>query len=142
MPFTIDTSTEHGAKVANQVVERKLAWLTTVAADGTPQPNPVWFIWDNGSFIIFSRPNQAKLKNIALRPRISLNFEATEDEEQITIFTGSAEIIDRATVPQTLFDAYAEKYAQGMINIELPREQYEAAYTSVIRFTPEKLRGW
>jgi len=29
-----------------------------------------------------------------------------------------------------------------MVNIGLTREQYEAEYTAVIRFTPEKLRGW
>jgi predicted pyridoxine 5'-phosphate oxidase superfamily flavin-nucleotide-binding protein len=41
--FTIDTSTEFGAKVVQRIEEQKLAWLTTVSADGTPQPNPVRF---------------------------------------------------------------------------------------------------
>jgi PPOX class probable F420-dependent enzyme len=140
--FNIDTSTEFGAKTARRVVEDKLAWLTTVDSTGTPQPNPVWFLWDDGSFIIFSKPNQAKLKNIARSERVSFNFEATEDEEQITIFTGKAEHVDRATIAQELLDRYAEKYRQGMININLPLPEYEAAYTEIIRFTPEKLRGW
>ena len=142
MSFKIDASTEFGAKAIARITEQKLAWLTTIDSKGTPQPNPVWFIWDDGSIIMFSKPDQAKLKNIARSGRVSFNLDATEDEEQITIFTGQAEIIDRATVPQELFDRYAEKYAQGMIHIELPRPQYEAAYTQVIRFTPEKLRGW
>ena len=142
MGFAIDASTEFGAKTARRVVEEKLAWLTTVDRSGTPQPNPVWFLWDNGSFIIFSKPNQAKLANIARTGRVSLNFEATPDEEQITIFTGHAEIVERSTISRGILDRYAEKYAQGMININLPREQYEAAYTEVIRVTPEKLRGW
>ena len=142
MSFKIDTSTEFGAKVVNRIGAQKLAWLTTVDSKGTPQPNPVWFIWDDGSIVMFSRPDQAKLKNIARSGRVSFNLEATEDEEQITIFTGHAEIVDRATIPQELLDRYAEKYAQGMINIELPRDKYEAAYTEIIRITPEKLRGW
>jgi PPOX class probable F420-dependent enzyme len=140
--FEFDTETEFGAKTARRVVEDKLAWLTTVDSRGTPQPNPVWFLWDDGSFLIFSRPNQAKLANIARSSRVSFNFEATEDEEQITIFTGTAELIDRASISQEIFDRYAKKYAQGMININLPRPEYEAAYTEVIRFTPEKVRGW
>jgi predicted pyridoxine 5'-phosphate oxidase superfamily flavin-nucleotide-binding protein len=41
--FTIDTTTEFGAKVEQRIEEQKLAWLTTVASDGTPQPNPVRF---------------------------------------------------------------------------------------------------
>jgi len=142
MGFTIDTSTEFGAKTARRVVEEKLAWLTTVDRNGTPQPNPVWFLWDGGSFVVFSQPNQAKLANIARTGQVSFNFEATEDEEQVTIFTGRAELVDRATIGQELLDRYAAKYAEGMERIELPREQYEAAYTAVIRITPDKLRGW
>jgi len=142
MGFAIDTSTEFGAKTARRVVEEKLAWLTTVDRGGTPQPNPVWFLWDGGAFVVFSKPNQAKLANIARSDRVSFNFEATEDEEQVAVFTGRAEIVDRATIGQELLDRYAEKYAEGMERIELPREKYEAAYTAVIRFTPEKVRGW
>ena len=142
MGLRIDTSTEFGAKTARRVAEEKLAWLTTVDSKGTPQPNPVWFLWDNGTFIMFSQPNQAKLANIRRSGRVALNLEATEDEEQISIFTGHAELVDRSTLSPELLDRYAEKYRQGMINIQLPREEYERQYTAVIRFTPEKLRGW
>ena len=140
--FEIDASTQFGAEVVKRIEQQKLAWLTTVDSTGIPQPNPVWFIWDDGSFIIFSRPNQAKLANIARSARVSLNLEATEDEEQITIFTGHAEIVDRESIPREIFDRYAAKYAQGMINIKLPRAEYEQTYTVPIRVTPEKLRGW
>jgi PPOX class probable F420-dependent enzyme len=140
--FTIDTSTEFGAKVPQRLEEQKLAWLTTVAADGTPQPNPVWYIWDDGSVLIFSKPNQAKLNNIRRSGRVSLNLEATADEEQITIFTGHAEIINYGSVPQEMLDHYASRYAEGMVRIKMTREEYEAAYSVAIRFTPEKLRGW
>lgn len=43
MGLTIDPTSELGAKVAARLEEQTLAWLTTVSADGTPQPNPVWF---------------------------------------------------------------------------------------------------
>lgn len=142
MSFTMDTTTEFGAKVVQRIETQKLAWLTTVASDGTPQPNPVWFLWTGDAFLIFSKPNQAKLKNIARSPRVSLNLEATEDEEQITIFTGAAELVDRTTIPQETFDRYAAKYSEGMRNIQMTRAEYEATYTAVIRFTPEKVRGW
>lgn len=142
MGFTIDTSTEFGAKSASRVNEERLAWLTTVDSMGTPQPNPVWFLWDDDHFVIFSRPNQAKLANIARSGRVSLNFEATADEEQVTVFTGRAEIVDRATISQEILDRYAEKYAQGFVNIGMTRVEYEAAYTIPIRFVPEKVRGW
>ena len=104
--------------------------------------NPVWFLRDGDVFLIFSKPGQAKLANIARHPRVSLNLEATPDQEQITIFTGRAEVVDRETIDEELLDRYAARYAQGMVGIGMNREQYESAYTTVIRFTPEKLRGW
>jgi PPOX class probable F420-dependent enzyme len=140
--FKIDTSTEFGHNVVKRLEEQKLAWLTTVDSAGTPQPNPVWFIWDDGVIYIFSRPNQAKLANIRRSGRISVNLEATADEEHVTIFTGQAEIIDRADLPDGILDRYAERYVEGMAGIKMTRAEYEAAYAIPIRFTPEKLRGW
>ena len=141
MGFTIDTSTEFGAKVAQRIEDQKLAWLTTISADGTPQPNPVWFIWNDGAFIIFSQPNQAKLSNIRRTGRVSFNLESI-DEETITIFTGRAEIVPYESIPQTLLERYAQRYAEGLKNLKMTRAEYEAAYTVPIRFTPERLRGW
>ena len=142
MTFTIDTTTEFGAKVVHRIEQETLAWLTTVSSDGTPQPNPVWFMWNDGIFLIFSKPGQAKLANIARHPRVSLNLEATEDQEQITVFTGSAEVARADSVGQDLLDRYAARYADRLPVIGMTREQYEAAYTAVVRFTPDKLRGW
>ena len=142
MAFKIDTSTAFGAAVRDRLQEQKLAWLTTVDSAGTPQPNPVWFIWDDGTIIVFSQPKQAKLANIRRNGRVALNLEATADEEQVTIFTGQAEILDQADVSQDIYDRYAERYADGMQGIKMTRAEYEAAYTVPIRITPEKLRGW
>lgn len=82
------------------------------------------------------------MNNIRRSGRVSLNLEATADEEQITIFTGHAEIIDYGSVPQEMLDRYANRYAEGMVGIKMTRKEYEAAYSVAIRFTPEKLRGW
>jgi PPOX class probable F420-dependent enzyme len=103
--------------------------------------NHVWFIWDDGSFVIFSQPNQAKLNNIRRTGRVSFNLESI-DEETITIFTGHAEIVPHESIPQSLLDRYAQRYAEGLKNLKMTREEYEAAYTAPIRFTPEKVRGW
>jgi PPOX class probable F420-dependent enzyme len=133
---------EFGATARRRLEQNKLAWLTTVSSDGTPQPNPVWFIVDDDVIIIFSKPNQAKLKNVARHPQVAFNLEATETEEEITIITGTAEVTDKTVVTADLLDRYAAKYEQGMVGIKMTREEYEAAYTNVIRLTPAKVRGW
>jgi hypothetical protein len=38
-------------RVAQRLREDAVIWLTTVAANGTPQPNPVWFLWDGHSVL-------------------------------------------------------------------------------------------
>jgi PPOX class probable F420-dependent enzyme len=139
--FAIDTSTEFGAKVQQRLEDQLLAWLTTVSSDGTPQPNPVWFIWNHGAFVIFSQPNQTKLANIRRSGRVSFNLESI-DEETITIFTGHAEVVPYESISRELLDRYAERYADGLKNLNMTRTEYEASYTVPIRFTPEKLRGW
>jgi PPOX class probable F420-dependent enzyme len=133
---------EFGATARVRLEQHKLAWLTTISSDGTPQPNPVWFIVDGEAIVIFSKPNQAKLKNIARHPKVAFNLEATETEEEITILTGTAEVGDTSMLSPELLDRYAVKYEQGMKGINMTREEYEAAYTSIIRFTPAKVRGW
>ena len=40
--MVIDPATAKGAKVAARLRDELVAWLVTVAADGTPVPTPVW----------------------------------------------------------------------------------------------------
>lgn len=37
----------------------------------------MWFLWDGDSFLIHSRPNTRKLKNIAENPKINLNLNSS-----------------------------------------------------------------
>jgi len=53
----IDLSTDFGARVARRLDDEIMIWLTTVRADGTPQPSPVWFLWIDQSILIYSQPN-------------------------------------------------------------------------------------
>ena len=42
----IDLTTQFGRKVKQHLRKEYVVWLTTVGADLSPQPRPVWFIWD------------------------------------------------------------------------------------------------
>ena len=46
MPSKIDTTTDFGAHVAKHLADDQVVWLTTVRANGIPEPSPVWFLWD------------------------------------------------------------------------------------------------
>ena len=42
----IDSSTEFGKRVEQRLRDEQIGWIVTVGTDGTPQPSPVWFLWD------------------------------------------------------------------------------------------------
>ncbi|MFN8566899.1 MAG: pyridoxamine 5'-phosphate oxidase family protein [Kouleothrix sp.] len=65
----IDANSEFGAQVARRLASEPIIWLTTVGADLTPQPVPVWFWWDGQTAPIYSKPGTPKLRNIARSPR-------------------------------------------------------------------------
>ena len=44
-----DPGTEFGARVARRLHEDAIAWLTLTDQAGTPQPAPVWFLWDDSA---------------------------------------------------------------------------------------------
>ena len=46
----IDFTSEFGRIVKRHIDEDYFIWLTTVDTNLSPQPRPVWFIWDNDFF--------------------------------------------------------------------------------------------
>jgi PPOX class probable F420-dependent enzyme len=141
MPFTIDTSTDFGKKVERRLREDTLAWITTVSADGTPQPNPVWFLWKNGMILVRSWPDAVKLRHIERRPRVGFNLEGGADGEDIVVLTGSASVSFEPLASATV-QAYFAKYHEEIVALGMSDEEHLAELSVTIRITPEKLRGW
>lgn len=48
------------------------AKLATVKKSGAPHVTPIWYMFDDGQFIVNSRDDRLKLKNIASEPRVAL----------------------------------------------------------------------
>ena len=65
----LDFSTDLGRRIARQLESERVIWLTTVGSDNTPQPRPVWFVWDGTSLLVYSQPE---------RIRFSTSLEAQE----------------------------------------------------------------
>ena len=139
--MAIDLSSDLGTRVTKRLQDEGIVWLTTTGADGTPQPNPVWFLWNGESVLIFSEPNQAKLANIRRNPRVSLNFNSDTYGGQIAIITGPA-VVDPAGPSETEVAAYGAKYDDGIKSIGLTLQTFLEKYSTPIRITPEKLRGF
>lgn len=136
----IDTASDFGKRAARRFRDEMIYWLVTVDAAGTPQPSPVWALWDGATFLIYSQPDTPKLGNIPARPRVALHLDGDGKGGDIVVVTGDARI-DREAPPADKVPAYVAKYREGMKRIGMTPESFARAYSVAVRVTPRKLRG-
>jgi PPOX class probable F420-dependent enzyme len=137
----VDASTEFGQRVERRLREEKLAWLTTVDRTGTPQPVPVWFLWDGGvGIVVYSRPDTPKLRAIERNPRVSLNLDGNGSGGDIVVALGEAAVSD-GDPPAHEVPAYVEKYAPLIARNGWTPESFAADYSVPIRIAVRRVRG-
>ena len=136
----IDTGSEFGGRVARRLRDELIYWLVTVGPDGTPQPSPVWALWDGETFLIYSRPDTPKLRNVASRPRVALHLDGDGRGGDIAVVTGDARIESNAP-PADRVPEYITKYREGLRGIGMTPESFARAYSVAFRVTPTHLRG-
>jgi PPOX class probable F420-dependent enzyme len=138
----IDFTSDFGRAVQQHLAEQYVIWLTTVDSKLTPQPRPVWFIWEDDSFLIFSQPHAQKVKHIQRHPRVALHFNTDETgDKQVIVFTGEA-AIDTKSSPAHAVPAYLKKYRDGIAALEMTPEEFSREYSIAIKISPTEVRGW
>ncbi len=137
-----DERSEFGQRVRRRLREEHVGWLTTVGGDGTPQPNPVWFWWDEArSLLIYNRADAQRLPHIAVRPRVSLHLNSNTQGDDIVVLVGAAE--RRAdTQPPHEHGGYRAKYESGMVRVSGSAAAFGTAYPVPIAVQIERVRGF
>ena len=137
-----DPSTPFGARTRARLRDDTLIWLTTVGDDGTPQPNPVWFLWDGETFLVYNRPDAQRLRHVRTRPRVSFNFNGNGQGGDILVVTGDAELTQGEPLPHEVPE-YVAKYGERMKAISGGTlEGFSHAYPVPLRVRPTKVRGF
>ncbi len=136
----IDVQDEKGARVAQRLRTSRVAWLTTVAPDGTPQTSPVWFVWDGEGILIYSLES-ARVRNLAEHGRVSLNLDGNGMGGDIVVIEGTARI-DRALPSAAENPDYLAKYQPVMDDRGWTSEWFARRYSVPILVTPTKYRYW
>lgn len=140
MASIIDSSTPFGERAARRLHEDRLAWLTTVSPQGAPQPVPVWFLLDDdGTVLIYSKPDTPKLRNIAANERVSLNLDGNGEGGDIVVVGGTARVSDDP--PAYAVAAYVAKYGATIARNGWTPESFAGDYSVALRLTPTRLRG-
>jgi PPOX class probable F420-dependent enzyme len=137
----IDFSTDFGRRIKRRLEQEYFVWFTTTGTDLNPQPRPVWFIWEQESFLIYSQPGAHKVAHVKLHPDVCLHFNCdARADEDVTIILGRAQI-DPAAPPAHEVPAYLEKYAGGIAGLDMTPESFSREYALAIRVKPTKVRG-
>lgn len=126
-------------KLAERLKREQVIWLTTVKADGTPVPTPVWFYWQEEGMLIVTQPHSHKVRNIAANPKVALNFNTDEYGGSVAVFTGEA-WLDPQPMGQAELAAYLDKYREGIKMIGLTEEQMAREYSTVLRVRLTRVR--
>jgi PPOX class probable F420-dependent enzyme len=139
----LDFNSKFGRTIKKHLKNQYFVWLTTVDSKGTPQPRPVWFIWEDDSFLIFSQPNAYKVKHLKNNPKVSLHFNTSDasGEKDVIIFIGEA-VFDKKIPPANKIRTYMKKYKTGIIGLNASPEEFSKEYSTAIRIKPTEVRGW
>ena len=138
----IDLTSDFGQAVKKHLDDQYVIWLTTVDSNLTPQPRPVWFIWDQDSFLVFSQAKAYKVAHIKRNPGVALHFNTDESgDKHVIVFTGEASI-DTDCPPAHLVPAYFEKYGDGIATMDMTPEVFSREYSIPLRIRPAEVRGW
>lgn len=127
------------AEATRRIAQDNIAWLTTVTDAGAPAPNPVRFVFEDDSLVVFAEPTSRKVHNIRHRRRVCLHFNSDPHGGDIVIINGVADVAaDRA--PSQL-PGYLTKYSNQITEVlGLTMDAYDATYSSMIRIEPSRVR--
>lgn len=139
----IDETTPFGKRVAERLCTESIAWLTTVGVDGTPQPNPVWFLWDGGrEVVVYNAVGANRMRHIRRRPAVSLHLNADAHGDDIAVLRGHA--AEAPDLPSSVDNPdYQAKYGASINAGPWGNpEAFDREYPHKLRITIEGVRGW
>lgn len=118
-----------------------IAWLTTVTPAGQPQTSPVWFLWDDGVIWVYSLPDTARVRNIEVNPKVSVNLDGDGTGGDIITIEGHA-TFDTSAPPASEIPNYVTKYTPRMEHHGWSPQDFSRDYPVAIRIEPTRSRVW
>jgi PPOX class probable F420-dependent enzyme len=138
--FTLDLSNPGQARAEERLRNDIVAWLVSVRPDGRPHAVIVWFLWHEGSILVFSKPNNQKLRNIEKNPNVLIVMDDSKGGNQPILFEGTAELVKDGSISAEL-PPYAEKYAEKFKQYNWTPASMAQEYSEPIRITPTRYVG-
>lgn len=134
MAFHLDSNDPEQAHTAERLRTAEILWLATVRPDGRPHLVPVWFLWEGETILIFSKPNNQKIRNLRQNPAVTVSLDATGRGNDVIVLEGTAQFVDDPDTT-TALPAYANKYADLLADMQWTAETMAKEYSQAIRVT-------
>jgi PPOX class probable F420-dependent enzyme len=132
---------EIGSPLAARFARERIAWLTTVRADGQPQSVPVWFVWEDGSFLIYSQRGKPKLRNIEGNPKVSVHLRGTDTGDDVVTIEATATPASDTPAADRV-EHYIRKYSGLIDHYGWTPASFAEDYSEPIRLAPTTVRTW
>jgi PPOX class probable F420-dependent enzyme len=137
----MDTTTFTAARIRRFLEREPVVWLSTVRPDGGPHLVPIWFWWDGEALLVFTKPNAQKVRNLRERPSVMLALGDAENDFDVGMLEGRAELLD-AWASEVGLTGHLAKYGDRMAAIGLTGDEFAATYSQAIRIRPVRLLPW
>ncbi len=136
MASVLDLTQERHAHIDQRLHNDEVIWLNSVRPDGHPHAVVVWFLWDGETVLMFSRPNNQKVRNIQHNQNVVLAMDNTNNGDDPITLEGTATLFDRGNMDIT---PYVTKYNEGIKQLGFTPEQMVASFSQAIRITPTRV---
>jgi PPOX class probable F420-dependent enzyme len=137
----LDPSKPAHARAAQRLRSERIVWLTTVRADGQAQSSPVWFLWDDGTFLVFSQPGAQKVRNLTANPKVALHLGDDGGGGDIVSVEGTA-AVEPDSPRADRVEAYLAKYQEAIEALGYEPGPFARTYSTAIRVRPTRVRAW
>ena len=139
MTATLDPAVPEHAHALRRLADERIGWLTTVDGDGQPHASPLWFIWEDGTILVYSRTRTPRNAFVAAHPAVAFNLNTDPGGDDVVTMEGTAQV-DPDAPPAHEHAAYLARYADRIAGYGWTPEWFAEAYAVAIRITPTRWR--
>lgn len=136
----LDLSNPKHIRADKRLHENVIMWLGSVRPDGRPHLVPVWFLWDAGTILLFSKPDQ-KIRNLRANPRVIISLDDTKGGNNVVLLEGEATLLPSGEISPA-YAPYAAKYASLMAEFGWTGASMGKEYSEAIRITPTRFLAY
>jgi len=118
-------------KLAARLKKELVIWMVTASRDGRPQSVPVWFLFQEDSFLIYSAPG-LKVRHVKENPQVELHLNTDDAGDVVVRVSGEAKIVN-SEPPAHKVPVYVRKYGGQIKGFGWTPEEFSRRYPFAVR---------